>query len=78
MEYWSIEKRHQTLSQYSNTPVLQFSLPQMHPFDQLQSWVASQLTNEFIIHWTFKKDDSLAHFVRVHRDNGDYNTRRTL
>jgi hypothetical protein len=25
MEYWSIEKRHQTLSQYSNTPVLQYS-----------------------------------------------------
>jgi hypothetical protein len=24
MEYWSIEKRHQTFSHYSNTPVLQW------------------------------------------------------
>ena len=25
MEYWSVEKRHQSFSHYSNTPVLQCS-----------------------------------------------------
>ncbi|CAB1080052.1 hypothetical protein D1AOALGA4SA_7747 [Olavius algarvensis Delta 1 endosymbiont] len=40
LEYWDIKERHQTFSQYSNTPVLQYSeiYKNSKPLDRLPSF----------------------------------------